>query len=75
MRFRIEELRPQGFLRISFGMQQDSFLCILERIINMMVCHNLAVEDKWILSKLNTLAKEVTDNLDKFELGIAIEAL
>ncbi len=36
---------------------------------------NLAVEDKWILSKLNTLAKEVTDNLDKFELGIAIQKL
>ena len=35
----------------------------------------LAVEDKWILSKLNTLAKEVTDNLDKFELGIAIQKL
>ncbi|MBD5083453.1 MAG: valine--tRNA ligase, partial [Clostridiales bacterium] len=36
---------------------------------------DLAVEDKWILSKLNTLAKEVTDNLDKFELGIAIQKL
>ena len=35
----------------------------------------LTVEDKWILSKLNTLAKEVTDNLDKFELGIAIQKL
>jgi len=31
----------------------------------------LELEDKWILSKLNTLAKEVTENLDKYELGIA----
>lgn len=36
---------------------------------------DLEIEDKWILSKVNTLAKEVTDNLDKFELGIAIQKL
>ena len=35
----------------------------------------LAIEDKWIISKVNTLAKEVTDNLEKFELGIAIQKL
>ena len=29
--------------------------------------------DKWIISKVNTLAKEVTDNLDSFELGIAVQ--
>ena len=28
--------------------------------------------DKWILSKLNNLIKEVTDNMDSFELGIAV---
>ena len=31
----------------------------------------LELEDKWILSKLNTLAREVGENMDKFELGIA----
>ncbi|MCF0121613.1 MAG: valine--tRNA ligase, partial [Oscillospiraceae bacterium] len=31
----------------------------------------LELEDKWILSKLNSLAGEVCDNIDKFELGIA----
>ncbi|MBQ8184848.1 MAG: valine--tRNA ligase [Lachnospiraceae bacterium] len=29
--------------------------------------------DKWILSKVNTLAKDVTANMDKFELGIAVQ--
>ena len=29
--------------------------------------------DKWILSKLNTLVSEVTDNMDSFELGIAVQ--
>lgn len=31
----------------------------------------LELEDKWILSKLNTLSREVCENMDKFELGIA----
>ena len=31
----------------------------------------LEIEDRWILSKLNTLAGEVCENLDKFELGVA----
>ena len=35
----------------------------------------LALEDKWILSQFNSLVKEVTDNLDKFELGIAVQKL
>ncbi len=33
----------------------------------------LAMEDRWILSKVNRLAKDVTENMDKFELGIAVQ--
>ena len=29
--------------------------------------------DKWILSKVNKLAEEVTENMDKYELGIAVQ--
>lgn len=36
---------------------------------------DLALEDKWIISKYNTLVKEVTVNLDRFELGIAVGKL
>ena len=36
---------------------------------------DLLIEDKWILSKVNSLAQEVTDNLDKYELGIAVQKL
>ena len=32
----------------------------------------LELEDKWVLSKLNTLVKEVTDNMDAFEIGVAV---
>ena len=35
----------------------------------------LTQADKWILSKVNTLAKEVTDNMDHFELGIAVQKM
>ncbi len=32
----------------------------------------LEIADKWVLSKLNTLISEVTENLEKYELGVAI---
>ena len=33
----------------------------------------LLAEDRWILSRVNDLAKEMTENMDKFELGIAVQ--
>ncbi len=33
----------------------------------------LEIADKWILSKLNTLIAQVTDNLERYELGIAVQ--
>ncbi len=36
---------------------------------------NLHVEDKWILSTFNKLVKDVTENIDKFELGVAVAKL
>ena len=35
----------------------------------------LAIEDKWILSKFNGLVKAVTENIDKYELGLAVQKL
>ena len=32
----------------------------------------LSTEDKWILSRFNTLAKEVRENIDRYELGVAL---
>ena len=34
---------------------------------------DLLLVDRWILSKVNTLAKDVTENMDKYELGIAVQ--
>lgn len=36
---------------------------------------HLELEDKWLVSKLNKLAKEVNENLEKFELGVAVSKL
>ena len=36
---------------------------------------NLATEDKWILSQFNSLVKAVTNSLENYELGIAVQNL
>lgn len=36
---------------------------------------DLALEDKWIVHKYNELVKAVTENIDKYELGIAVQKL
>ncbi len=48
--------------------------------LNIDVCElpelsKLALEDRWIVSKFNTLVSEITDNIDKYELGIAAQKL
>ena len=35
------------------------------------LCDDLSTEDKWVVSKFNTLAKEVNENLESYELGVA----
>ena len=44
-------------------------------IAELKVPENLCIEDKWILTKYNKLVEEVTENLDKFELGVAVAKL
>ena len=47
----------------------------IESISDPLSLPNLAIEDKWILSKFNTLVEEVTENLEKYELGVALAKL
>ncbi len=44
-----------------------------KKLTNRKICTDLTPADKWILIQVNTLAKEVTENMDKFELGIAVQ--
>lgn len=36
-------------------------------------CKEYSLADRWILSQMNTLVKEVTENMEKYELGIALQ--
>ncbi len=46
-----------------------------ESILDVALPDTLETEDKWVLSRYNTLVGEVTDNMEKFELGIALGKL
>lgn len=39
------------------------------------VNQNLKIEDKWILSKLNTLVSEIKINMDNYDLGVALDKI
>ncbi|MBO7311033.1 MAG: valine--tRNA ligase, partial [Clostridia bacterium] len=43
--------------------------------INLPATDKLATEDKWILDKFNTLSAEVTNALDKYEIGVALASI
>ncbi|MBR3132581.1 MAG: valine--tRNA ligase [Clostridia bacterium] len=36
---------------------------------------SLRIEDKWIISKLNILIKEVTENIENYDLGVAVDKI
>lgn len=46
-----------------------------DEIVKPELPETLTIEDKWVLSKYNQLVKAVTENFDKFELGIAVAKL
>lgn len=46
-----------------------------DHIIGEVSMEDLIPADRWILSKVNRLAKDVTDNMDKFDFGVAVQKL
>ena len=48
---------------------------IMEGVSRKSVEANLTLADKWIISRANNVVKEVTDNMDKFDLGIAAQKI
>jgi valyl-tRNA synthetase len=59
---------------IMMNMQQMEDVGLDSKVINVDTA-TLTDADRWILSKSNTLAKEVTETLDKFDLGIAAQKI
>ena len=48
---------------------------IMEGVTRESVEANLTLADKWIISRANNVVKEVSDNMDKFDLGIAAQKI
>ncbi len=76
MRFMTEKVEAsRNFANKLWNAARFILMNIGDRQVPLSLPENLTLEDKWIVSKFNTLAKAVTDNLEKFELGIAVQKL
>ena len=76
MRFSEEKITAsRNFCNKLWNASRFVLMNLSDEVTEVKLPAELLVEDKWIVSKLNTLTAEVTDNLEKFEMGIAIAKL
>ncbi|MBQ3151671.1 MAG: valine--tRNA ligase [Clostridia bacterium] len=76
MRFSDEKVEAsRNFANKLWNASRFILMNIGEEDIECALLTELALEDKWVVSLYNKLVKEVSDNLEKFELGIAVSKL
>ncbi|MBO3445345.1 valine--tRNA ligase [Clostridium sp. CCUG 7971] len=80
MRFYMERVESsRNFANKLWNASRFVFMNIDEEIMNGVtresVEDNMTLADKWIISRANNVVKEVTDNMDKFDLGIAAQKI
>ena len=80
MRFYMERVEAaRNFANKLWNASRFVFMNIDEEIMNGVtresVEDNLTIADKWIISRANNVVKEVIDNMDKFDLGIAAQQI
>ena len=77
MRFYVERCEAmRNFANKLWNASRYVLMNLGEDAVNQLPEHSkLEIADKWVLSKLNTLTAEVTENLEKYELGVAIQKL
>ena len=75
MRFYVERCEAmRNFANKLWNASRYVMMNLAEGAVNELpALDKLEIADKWVLSKLNTLIAEVTDNLEKYELGVAIQ--
>ena len=74
MRFYYERVEnSRNFANKVWNASRFIMMNMADKNVTVPAMDELAPVDKWILSKLNSLAKEVTDNMENFELGIAVQ--
>ena len=72
MRFSDDKVKAaRNFANKLWNATRFVLMNLSEEVTDVSLPETLTVEDKWALSQYNRLVKEVTENLDKFELGIA----
>ncbi len=76
MRFSDEKvLASRNFANKIWNASRFILMNLPEDITTADLPNQLETEDKWVLSLYNTLVREVTDNMEKFELGLAVQKL
>ncbi|MDD3693249.1 MAG: valine--tRNA ligase [Oscillospiraceae bacterium] len=76
MRFTDEKVESsRNFANKIYNAARFILLNIGDNEVEQSLPEKLELEDKWIVSRYNTLVAEVTENLEKFELGIAVQKL
>lgn len=76
MRFSEEKITAsRNFANKLWNASRFVLMNLTDEVNTVALPDTLAVEDKWILNKYNALAAEVTDNLEKYELGMAVAKL
>jgi len=74
MRFYYERVEnSRNFANKVWNASRFIMMNMADKEVTVPAMNELEPVDKWILSKLNSLAKEVTDNMENFELGIAVQ--
>ena len=74
MRFYIERVEAsRNFANKVWNASRFILMNLEGKTLTRPVLTELQPVDKWILSKLNTLVKDVTENMESFELGIAVQ--
>ncbi len=77
MRFYVERCEAmRNFANKLWNASRYVMMNLAEDAVNALpALEHLEIADKWVLSKLNTLIGEVTENLEKYELGVAIQKI
>ncbi len=76
MRFSYDKVKAsRNFANKLWNASRFILMNISDEITDASLPENLSIEDKWVITKFNNLAKEVCDNLESFELGVAVQKL
>ena len=73
MRFSYDKVTSsRNFANKLWNASRFIMMNLSDEITDASLPQTLSVEDKWVITRFNNLAKEVTENLERFELGVAV---